>query len=140
MNLKKTFAAIMVSVLMLSILAACGSKGTGNSGSGLTVIKIASQSPLSGGSSLQGEAIKLGGQMALDERKEDFKKLGFDLQLVPYDDQGDSKKGVANAEMIGADKEILAVLGHMNSGVSIPSSVVYEKYNIPMVSPANTAT
>jgi branched-chain amino acid transport system substrate-binding protein len=140
MKLKKTFAAIMVSVLILSVLAACGSKGTGNSGSGLTVIKIASQTPLSGGSSIQGEAIKLGGQMALDERKEDFKKLGFDLQLVPYDDQGDQKKGVANAEIIGADQAILAVLGHLNSGVSIPSSVVYEKYNIPMVSPANTAT
>jgi branched-chain amino acid transport system substrate-binding protein len=135
--MKKTFAALLISVLMISILAACGSNGSGGKSD---VIKIASQSPLSGGSSLQGEAIKLGGQMALDERKEEFKTLGFDLQLVPYDDQGDSKKGVANAENIGADQAILAVLGHMNSGVSIPSSVVYEKYNIPMVSPANTAT
>jgi branched-chain amino acid transport system substrate-binding protein len=122
--MKKTFAALMISVLMISMLAACGSN---DSGGNSKVIKIASQSPLSGGSSLQGEAIKLGGQMALDERKEEFKTLGFDLQLVPYDDQGDSKKGVANAENIGADQSILAVLGHMNSGVSIPSSVVYEK-------------
>lgn len=140
MKMKKTFAALLISFLMIGILAACGSNNSGGSGGDLTVIKIASQSPLSGGSSVQGEAIKLGGQMALDERKEEFKKLGFDLQFVPYDDQGDQKKGVANAEMIGADKAILAVLGHMNSGVSIPSSVVYEKYNIPMVSPANTAT
>jgi branched-chain amino acid transport system substrate-binding protein len=137
LKMKKTFAALLISVIMISILAACGSNGSGGKSD---VIKIASQSPLSGGSSLQGEAIKLGGQMALDERKEEFKTLGFDLQLVPYDDQGDSKKGVANAENIGADQAILAVLGHMNSGVSIPSSVVYEKYNIPMVSPANTAT
>ncbi len=140
MKMKKKIAALLISVLMISVLAACGSKDSGGSSGDLTVIKIASQSPLSGGSSVQGEAIKLGGQMALDERKEEFKKLGFDLQFVPYDDQGDQKKGVANAEMIGADKAILAVLGHMNSGVSIPSSVVYEKYNIAMVSPANTAT
>ncbi|TFE19400.1 branched-chain amino acid ABC transporter substrate-binding protein, partial [Cohnella luojiensis] len=140
MKMKKTFAALMISVLMIGILAACGTNDSDGSSGDLTVIKIASQSPLSGGSSVQGEAVKLGGQMALDERKEEFKKLGFDLQFVPYDDQGDQKKGVANAEMIGADKAILAVLGHMNSGVSIPSSVVYEKYNIPMISPANTAT
>ncbi|RED52672.1 branched-chain amino acid ABC transporter substrate-binding protein [Cohnella lupini] len=138
MKKRKVIAALMISILTVSILAACGDSK--ESGGDATVIKIASQSPLSGGSSVQGEAIKLGGQMALDERKEEFKKLGFDLQFVPYDDQGDQKKGVANAEMIGADKAILAVLGHMNSGVSIPSSVVYEKYNIPMVSPANTAT
>lgn len=150
MNMKRGFAALIVSAMMLAPLAACGSSGSqentsGSGGSGessgkLTVIKIATQSPLSGGSAVQGEAIKLGAQMALDGQKEEFKKLGFDLQLTPYDDQADPKKGVANAELIGADNSILAVVGHMNSGVAIPSSVVYEKYNIPMVSPSNTAT
>ena len=104
------------------------------------VIKIATQTPLSGGSATIGEAIKLGAQLALDDQKEKFKELGFELQLVPYDDQADPKKGVANAQLIGADKSILAVVGHFNSGVAIPSSEVYEKYSIPMVSPANSAT
>lgn len=117
-----------------------GSSGSSNSGSGGKVIKIATQSPLSGGSSIQGEAIKLGAQMSMDDHKEDFTKLGYSLELVPYDDQGDAKKGVANAEQIGADQSIVGVIGHLNSGVSIPSSVVYEKYNIPMISPASTAT
>ncbi|MEF2964827.1 branched-chain amino acid ABC transporter substrate-binding protein [Paenibacillus sp. M1] len=153
MNLfKKRLAVIAASALVIGLLSACGASGggspaasgvpstEGNSGGDLTVIKIASQSPLSGGSAIQGESIKLGGQMALEERAEEFKTLGFDLQFVPYDDQGDQKKGVANSELIGADQAILAVLGHLNSGVSIPSSVVYEKYGIPMVSPASTAT
>ncbi|MBW7459349.1 branched-chain amino acid ABC transporter substrate-binding protein, partial [Paenibacillus sepulcri] len=78
--------------------------------------------------------------MSLEDHKKEFEDLGFELQLVPYDDQGDAKKGVANAENVGADQEILAVVGHMNSGVAIPSSVVYEKYNVAMVSPSNTAT
>ncbi|WP_274653411.1 branched-chain amino acid ABC transporter substrate-binding protein [Paenibacillus humicola] len=149
MKVKKGLSLAMVTVIAAAMLAACGSSGKngtegagngGGSGSSLPVIKIASQSPLSGGSSIQGEAIKLGGQMALEERQDEFKQLGFDLQFVPYDDQGDSKKGVANAELIGADKSVLAVLGHLNSGVTIPSSVVYEKYSIPMVTPASTAT
>lgn len=149
MNGKKWFAWLACTCLMIGLLSACNSSGDktkpadGNAaaaGGELMVIKIASQSPLSGGSAIQGESIKLGGQMALEERQAEFKELGFDLQFVPYDDQGDSKKGVANSELIGADQAVLAVLGHLNSGVSIPSSVVYEKYGIPMVSPASTAT
>lgn len=146
---KKSYVWLVSTFLIMGLLSACNSSGNtskpadGNAaaaGGELTVIKIAAQSPLSGGSAIQGESIKLGGQMALEERQAEFKELGFDLQFVPYDDQGDSKKGVANSELIGADQAVLAVLGHLNSGVSIPSSVVYEKYGIPMVSPASTAT
>jgi branched-chain amino acid transport system substrate-binding protein len=142
---KKVLSLFATATLAMGLLAACsgekastddGKKGDG----GANVIKIATQSPLSGGSATLGEAIKLGAQLALEEQKDKFKDLGFDIQLVPYDDQGDPKKGVANAELLGADKAILAVVGHLNSGVAIPSSVTYEKYKIPMVSPANTAT
>ncbi|NEY72609.1 branched-chain amino acid ABC transporter substrate-binding protein [Bacillus mesophilus] len=123
----------------MGLVAGC-SGGQTASGGGGNVIKIATQTPLSGGSATLGEAIKLGAQLALEDQQAKFKEMGFELQLIPYDDQADPKKGVANAELIGADNEILAVVGHLNSGVAIPSSVTYEKYAIPMVSPANTAT
>ncbi|WP_456279418.1 branched-chain amino acid ABC transporter substrate-binding protein [Bacillus sp. AK128] len=124
----------------MGLLAGCGGETASGGDSSGSVIKIATQSPLSGGSATLGEAIKLGAQLALEDHADKFKEMGFELQLVPYDDQADPKKGVANAELIGADSEILAVVGHLNSGVAIPSSVTYEKYAIPMVSPANTAT
>lgn len=142
---KKVLSMFATATLAMGLLAACsGEKASTDDGKkddgGASVIKIATQSPLSGGSATLGEAIKLGAQLALEEQKDKFKDLGYEIQLVPYDDQGDPKKGVANAELLGADKEILAVVGHLNSGVAIPSSVTYEKYKIPMVSPANTAT
>lgn len=141
---KKVLSVFATATLAMGLLAACsGEKASTDNGKkddGASVIKIATQSPLSGGSATLGEAIKLGAQLALEEQKDKFKDLGYEIQLVPYDDQGDPKKGVANAELLGADKEILAVVGHLNSGVAIPSSVTYEKYKIPMVSPANTAT
>jgi len=149
MNFKKILSLLATTTLAVGVLAGCGgdnqtSNDSGDSGGGSSkgsnVIKIATQTPLSGGSATLGESIKLGAQLALEEQKEKFKKLGFELQLVPYDDQGDPKKGVANAQLIGADKQILGVVGHLNSGVAIPSSEIYEKYSIPMVSPANTAT
>ncbi|HWL23510.1 MAG TPA: branched-chain amino acid ABC transporter substrate-binding protein [Ureibacillus sp.] len=145
MKFKKSIGLLLSSVLTVGILAACSSGSPSNSSegtetsSGKTVIKIATQSPLSGGSSVIGDAIKSGAQMKLEEEKAKFEELGFILQLEPYDDQGDPKKGVSNANLIGADEAIYGVIGHYNSGVAIPSSEVYEKYNIVMVSPANTA-
>ncbi|MFJ5713029.1 branched-chain amino acid ABC transporter substrate-binding protein [Neobacillus sp. NPDC093127] len=138
MKLKKSLTLLLTGSLAAGmILAGCANSGGDKKDS--NVIKIATQTPLSGGSATIGEAIKLGAQLKLEEEKEKFKDLGFTLQLVPYDDQGDPKKGVANAQLIGADKSIMAVVGHFNSGVAIPSSEVYEKYAIPMVSPANSA-
>lgn len=140
MKLKKSFSMLLAGGLAASILlSGCNAKSNGEAKDGAKVIKIATQSPLSGGSATIGEAIKLGAQMKLDEEKKKFKDMGYDLKLVPYDDQGDPKKGVANAQLIAADKSIFAVVGHYNSGVAIPSSEVYDKNNIPMVSPANSA-
>ncbi|ENQ3107918.1 branched-chain amino acid ABC transporter substrate-binding protein [Bacillus cereus] len=127
------------------MLAGCTSKGNDNSATTKNeektskVIKIASESPLSGGSAAFGESIKLGTQLAVDKQKAEFKKLGFELQFVPQDDQGDSKKGVANAQSVAADKEVLGVVGHLMSGVSIAASETYEKANLVMVSPSSTA-
>ncbi len=101
-------------------------------------IKIATQSPLSGGQAVLGEAIKLGTQLAVEQLKGPVEKLGFKVEVVPFDDQAKPDVGVANAKNILADKDILAVVGHLNSGVAIPSSEVYKEDNLVMVSPANT--
>ncbi len=102
------------------------------------VIKIATQSPLSGGQAALGEGIKLGTQLAIEQHKGPVEKLGFKVDLVPFDDQAKPDVGVANAKNIIADKDILLVIGHLNSGVAIPSSEVYKESQLAMISPANT--
>jgi branched-chain amino acid transport system substrate-binding protein len=101
-------------------------------------IKIASQSPLSGGQAALGEGIKLGTQLAVEKFKGNLEKQGFKVVLVPYDDQAKPDVGVANAKNIIADEQILGVIGHLNSGVAIPSSEVYKDVSLAMISPANT--
>lgn len=142
MVLKKEMSFVLAASLVFGILAGCGKTDSSSSTSGGTgqVIKIATQSPLSGSNATSGEAIELGAKLKVEDAKEEFKKLGYDLQFVPYDDQADPKKGAANAQIIASDTQILGVVGHLNSGVAVPSSEVYEKNNIVMVSPANTAT
>ena len=101
-------------------------------------IKIASQSPLSGGQAALGEGIKLGIQLAVETFKGNLEKQGFRVEMVPYDDQAKPDVGVANAKSIIADTEILGVIGHLNSGVAIPASEVYKDVDVAMISPANT--
>jgi branched-chain amino acid transport system substrate-binding protein len=121
-------AVLAVALVPASELGAQG-KGT---------IKIATQSPLSGGQAALGEGIKLGTQLAVEQLRGNLTKQGFKVELVPFDDQAKPDVGVANAKNIIADKDILVVIGHLNSGVAIPSSEVYKEVDLPMISPANT--
>src|SRR5260370_37172622 len=101
-------------------------------------IKIASQSPLWGGQAALGEGIKLGAQLAVEKGKANLEKMGYKVEFVPFDDQAKPDVGVANAKNIISDKDIMAVIGHLNSGVAIPSSEVYKEVGVVMISPANT--
>ncbi len=103
-------------------------------------IKIAVQAPLSGEQAALGEHIKLGAQLAVEEATKAFKSLGYDLELVPYDDQAKPEVGVANARNVVADPDVLVLVGHFNSGVALPASEVYKDAMLVMISPANTAT
>ena len=126
----KVGIALAIALLLVpSAVLAGQAKGT---------IKIATQSPLSGEMSAVGEGMKLGTQLAIEQLKGPVEKLGFKVELVPFDDQGKPDVGVANARNMITDKEILAVIGHYNSGVAIPSSEVYKEASLVEVSPANT--
>jgi len=130
-RLRLVIASITALALVLPVtsVADAQSKGT---------IKIATQSPLSGGQAVLGEGIKLGAQLAIDKMKGNLEKMGYKVELVPFDDQAKPDVGVANAKNIIADKDIMVVIGHLNSGVAIPSSEVYKEVTLAMISPANT--
>jgi branched-chain amino acid transport system substrate-binding protein len=101
-------------------------------------IKVATQSPLSGDQSVVGVDIKRGAELALEQLGGPLAKMGFKVELAPFDDQANPDTGVANAKRIVSDPSILAVVGHYNSGVQIPSSEVYHSSGLCNVSPANT--
>src|SRR5712691_10505418 len=131
LRFRHLLSALAIAALVLpgAAPAAAQSKGT---------IKIATQSPLSGGQAALGEGIKLGTQLAVEKLKGNLEKMGYKVELVPFDDQAKPDVGVANAKNIIADKDIMAVIGHLNSGVAIPSSEVYKEVGVVMISPANT--
>jgi len=129
---KRLFAVMSLLVVASMMLAACGGGGGGKT------IKIATQSPLSGGQSAVGSDIKNGAQLALEKLSGPLTEMGFKVELAPFDDQATPDTGVANAKNIVSDPAILCVVGHYNSGVQIPSSEEYHTAGLANVSPANT--
>src|SRR3990172_10614557 len=129
--MKRSFYGLTFLVITSLLLAACGPAAGGT-------IKIATQSPLSGGQSQLGIDIKNGAELALEQLGGALRDMGYTLELAPFDDQATPDIGVSNAKTIVADPEILCGVGHLNSGVMIPSSEEYHTANLAFVSPANT--
>ncbi|MDR7418534.1 MAG: branched-chain amino acid ABC transporter substrate-binding protein [Armatimonadota bacterium] len=134
----KRYTVLMAAVATLVIAAAIVPAGLPVRAAEMGTIKIATQSPLSGGQAALGEGIKNGAQLAVEQLSGPLTRMGFKVELVPFDDQAKPDVGVANAKNLVTDPDILLVVGHLNSGVAIPSSEVYKDSNLAMVSPANT--
>ncbi|MDW8299103.1 MAG: branched-chain amino acid ABC transporter substrate-binding protein [Anaerolineae bacterium] len=132
MKTLKLFAILAIVALIAQVFAAAPISAQEK------VIKIASQSPLSGGQSTLGTAIRNGTELAIIQLGKQVEELGFKLEYVPFDDQATPDVGVSNAQNIVNDAAILAVIGHLNSGVALPSSEIYNRENLVMISPANT--
>jgi ABC-type branched-subunit amino acid transport system substrate-binding protein len=134
----KRFYVAALALALVAALAAAFPVQSPVRGAEMKVIKIATQSPLSGGQAALGEGIKNGAQLAVEQQSASLGRAGYKVELVPFDDQAKPDVGVANAKNLVTDTAILAVVGHLNSGVAIPSSEVYKDSNLAMVSPANT--
>jgi len=104
------------------------------------VVKIGSAEPLTTGIAHMGKDNENGARLAVEEVNQqgltiDGKKIR--LELLGEDDAADPKTGTAVAQRL-VDQKVVAVVGHLNSGVSIPASKVYSDAGIVQVSPAST--
>jgi len=125
-------------VLVLVVVLALALSATFVGAQDAKVIKIASQTPLSGPQSALGSSMSNAVSLAVEQLSGPLTELGYKVEYVPFDDQATPDVGVANAQNLVNDPAILAVVGHLNSGVAIPSSEVYNANNLVMISPANT--
>ncbi len=101
------------------------------------VVKIAVAVPLTGDMGTEGQGLRRGVTMALEEINASH-RYPFRLEAAPFDDRADPKEAVNVANLIVSDPEILAVVGPYNSGCGIPAAKVYARSSVAMVSPAAT--
>ena len=103
-------------------------------------IKIGHVGPLTGGIAHLGKDNENGARLAIDEANAAKIKIdGKDAKfvLVAEDDQADPKVGTTVAQKL-VDAKVNGVVGHLNSGVTKPASLVYDKAGIPMISGSAT--
>ena len=104
------------------------------------VVKIGHVAPLSGAQAHYGKDNENGARMAIDDLNTqgitiNGKKIKFELQAE--DDASDPKQGTAAAQKL-CDSKVAGVVGHLNSGTTIPASKIYNDCGIPMVTGAAT--
>lgn len=103
-------------------------------------VRIGSASPLSGPGAHQGKDIENGARMAIDELNAKGVAVGgkqVKWVLLPEDDASDPKTGAAVAQKL-VDARVAGVVGHLNSGTTVPASKIYHDAGIPQISPAAT--
>src|SRR5215831_2676416 len=100
------------------------------------VVKIGFASPLTGPQANYGKDNQNGAQMAIDDLNAQGLSIGgkpVKFQLLAEDDQAEPKQGPLIAQKL-ADAKVAGVVGHFNSGVTIPASRVYNEAGIPELS------
>jgi len=105
-----------------------------------TVIKIGHVAPLTGNQAHLGKDNENGARLAIDDLNEKKLKInGQDVkfELLPEDDAADPKQGTAVAQKL-VDAKVAGVIGHLNSGTTIPASKIYSEAGIPQISPSAT--
>jgi len=142
MRVRKMLAGGALVVLALSalMLGGCGSSSAASDSNGLKTVKIGIGAPLTAGSVAQGLGIKRGVELAIMQANESATATAAGIKFVgvPGDDQGDPKSGVTVANTFASDRAMVGVVGHLNSGVTIPASKVYNDAKLAMISPAAT--
>jgi branched-chain amino acid transport system substrate-binding protein len=103
-------------------------------------VKIGHAGPLTGGIAHLGKDNENGVRLALDQANAKGLTIGgkkVKFELMAEDDQADPKLGPTIAQKF-ADAKVAGVVGHLNSGVTIPASAVYNQAGIPMISGSAT--
>ncbi len=104
------------------------------------VVKIGHAGPLTGGIAHLGKDDENGARLAVEQATARKMKIGgktVKFELMSEDDQADPKLGPTIAQKF-VDAKVAGVAGHLNSGVSIPASAVYNQAGIPMISGSAT--
>ncbi len=147
------FKLVAASAMAVALLAACGKKEEAPAPAAApaapaapapapapTTIKIGHVGPTSGAIAHLGKDNENGARMAIEELNAKgltIQGVKVTFELLAEDDAADPKQGTAAAQKL-VDAKVHGVIGHLNSGTSIPASKIYSDAGIPQISPSAT--
>lgn len=129
--------AMVVSALLLmpGCRAAQPEEDPGAGDSQVTEVRIGFAAPLTGDNAVFGQGMKRAVELAFKEANEspEVREAGYRFVLRAEDDQGDPKQAVNVANILAGDSSVLGVIGHFNSGCSIPAAPIYQQAGLAMI-------
>lgn len=145
---KHTVRHVTAALIAAALLSACGKeappppapKAEAPKAPEVMVVKIGSASPLTGPQAHIGIDIRNGVQLAIEDLNAAGVEIGgkkVKLELVAEDDEANPTKATTVAQKL-VDAKVAAVVGHFNSGASIPASKIYADGGVPQISPSST--
>jgi branched-chain amino acid transport system substrate-binding protein len=142
---------LLVAVPFVVMLTACGkseiptpsaaSTTVNSTPSDELVVKIGASAPLTGPQAHIGKDNENGTRMAIEDANTKGITLGgrkVRFELLSEDDQSDPKTATIVAQKL-VDAKVNGIIGHLNSGTTIPASRIYSDNGIPQISPSSTA-
>lgn len=103
-------------------------------------IKIGVDGPFTGGSSSMGVSMRDGVRLAADEINKSGGVLGRKLQLIERDDEAKNERGVQIAQELISKEKVTAVVGYINTGVSLASTRFFQEAKIPVMNNVSTGS
>jgi branched-chain amino acid transport system substrate-binding protein len=117
--------------LLLLLVGGCGPSEP--------VVKIGFVAPLTGDQAPQGEDMLHGAQLAMEHAQAEGAAVpGYRLELLALDDQRNPTQAVAAAKRLVADRDVVAVVGHLNSSCTMPASAIYHEAGLLHVNPVSS--
>ena len=133
-----------IALFVVVALSACGKSETQVAkpkDAGEVVVKIGASAPLTGPQAHIGKDNENGTRMAIEDANAKGVTIGgkkVRFELLSEDDQTDPKTATIVAQKL-VDAKVNGVIGHLNSGTTIPASRIYSENGIPQISPSATA-
>ena len=125
-----------LNVGLFAVAAACAGSVSAQD----LVVRIGHVAPTSGGIAHLGKDNEMAARMAIDELNARGLSIGGKkarFELLAEDDAADPKQATAVAQKL-VDSKVNGVVGHLNSGTTIPASKIYNDAGIPQISPSAT--
>ena len=133
--------SLLLATLVL-LLTACGKSSSEQAAaSGDLVVRIGAAAPLTGNQAHIGKDNESGTRMAIDDANAKGIVIGgrkIHFELISEDDQADPKTATIVAQKL-VDNKVNGIIGHLNSGTTIPTSKIYSDNGIVQISPSATA-
>ncbi|WP_218079562.1 branched-chain amino acid ABC transporter substrate-binding protein [Anthocerotibacter panamensis] len=130
--------SLVLTLMGCSTQSNTGTSTTGTNSTGGGKIYIGVAGPISGSQAVFGEDMVRSAKLAVDEINAQGGILGKQVEVIPGDDQAQPREASIVAQKMVSTDGLVGVVGHFNSGCSIPASQVYNRANLLMISPGST--